>query len=199
MKETKDKIILKALQYFAEHDYQTVSLNSIAKGIGITKGGIYHYFNSKDDLFLECMTSVVDKMKEFSLGSMNENIELEDVLTALFSFDNIFKIMADSFNIDFMDNYYNYSYMIFVGMKKFPQFREMISKLYVEMQQGLEFMFISYAEKGLVRKDINYKLLSFELIALVEGAILVAGFSTEIDLIEVGKDIVKSTIERISV
>ncbi|MCK5675247.1 MAG: hypothetical protein KAH95_17835, partial [Spirochaetales bacterium] len=70
---------------------------------------------------------------------------------------------------------------------------------YVEMQQGLEFMFISYAEKGLVRKDINYKLLSFELIALVEGAILVAGFSTEIDLIEVGKDIVKSTIERISV
>ena len=47
MKETKDKIILKALQYFAEHDYQSVSLNSIAEGIGITKGGIYHYFNSR--------------------------------------------------------------------------------------------------------------------------------------------------------
>ena len=198
MKETKDKIILKALQYFAEHDYQTVSLNSIAKGIGITKGGIYHYFSSKDELFLECMIAVVDKMKEFSLGSMNENIELEEVLSALFSFDNIFKIMADSFDIDFMDNYYNYSYMIFVGMKKFPRFREMISELYVEMQHGLEFMFLAYAEKGLIRKDINYKLLSFELIALVEGAILVAGFSTEIDLVEVGKDIVSSTLERVS-
>ena len=144
------------------------------------------------------MISVVDKMKEFSLGSMSENVELEEVLTALFSFDNIFKIMADSFNIDFMDNYYNYSYMIFVGMKKFPQFREMISKLYGEMQQGLEFMFITYSEKGLIKKDINYKLLSFELIALVEGAILVAGFSTDIDLVEVGNDIVKSTIERVS-
>ena len=109
MKETKEKIILKALQYFAVHDYQTVSLNSIAKGIGITKGGIYHYFSSKDELFLECMTSVVNKMKEFSLGSVSENVELEDVLAALFSFDNIFKIMEESFNIDFMDNYYNYS------------------------------------------------------------------------------------------
>lgn len=199
MKETKEKIILKALQYFVENDYQSVSLNSIAKGIGITKGGIYHYFNSKDELFLECMTVVVNKMKEFSLGSMSGNVELEEVLSALFSFDNIFKIMAESFSIDFMDNYYNYSYMIFVGMKKFPRFRDMISELYVEMQQGLEFMFISYAEKGLIRKDINYKLLSFELIALVEGAILVAGFSTDIDLIEVGKDIVNNTLERISI
>ena len=32
MKETKDKIILKALQYLAENDFQSVSLNSIAEG-----------------------------------------------------------------------------------------------------------------------------------------------------------------------
>ena len=64
MKETKDKIILKALQFFAENDYQTVSLNSIAKGIGITKGGIYHYFVSKDELFLECILAMIDKIEE---------------------------------------------------------------------------------------------------------------------------------------
>jgi hypothetical protein len=89
--------------------------------------------------------------------------------------------------------------MIFVGMKKFPQIREKISKLYSEMQQGLELMFNSYAEQGHIRQDIDYNLLSFELIALVEGAILVAGFSTGVDLGKVGKDFIDSTMKRISV
>ena len=199
MKETKDKIILKALQYFAENDYQTVSLNSIAKGIGITKGGIYHYFSSKDELFYECIIAMIDKIEEFSAGSMSEDPDLNEILIGLFAFENIFKLIDESFNINFLDNYSNYSYMIFVGMKKFPQIREKISKLYSEMQQGLEFMFNSYAEQGHIRQDIDYNLLSFELIALVEGSILVAGFSTGVDLGKVGKDLVESTLERIRV
>ncbi|RKX87740.1 MAG: TetR/AcrR family transcriptional regulator, partial [Spirochaetes bacterium] len=55
MKETKEKIILKALQYFTEHDYEGASLDKIARAIGITKGGIYHYFKSKDELYHDCM------------------------------------------------------------------------------------------------------------------------------------------------
>ena len=130
---------------------------------------------------------------------MSEDADLNKILTDLFAFENIFKLMDESFNIDFKDNYYNYSYLIFVGIKKFPQIREMISKLYSEMQQSLELMFNSYAEKGHIRQDIDYNLLSFELIALVEGSILVAGFSTGVDLGKIGRDLVESTLERIRV
>ncbi len=38
MKETKEKIIRQALEYFTMNDYQGASLNSIARAIGITKG-----------------------------------------------------------------------------------------------------------------------------------------------------------------
>lgn len=37
--ETKEKILLKALQYFTENDYEGASLEKIAGAIGITKGG----------------------------------------------------------------------------------------------------------------------------------------------------------------
>ena len=138
MKETKDKIILKALQYFAENDYQSVSLNSIAEGIGITKGGIYHYFSSKDELYMECLITVFERVREFSIDAMSEDASLEEVLTYLFSFNNIFQGMAESLNIDFLNNYLDYSYLMFVGIKKFPKIAEMVTTIYGEMQHRVE-------------------------------------------------------------
>ncbi len=199
MKETKEKIILKALQYFVENDYQSVSLNSIAKGIGITKGGIYHYFNSKDELFMECMITVFDMVREYSAEAMNEDASLEEVLEFLFSFNNIFRMMAESLNIDFLSNYKDYSYLMFVGIKKFPKIAEMVTAIYDEMQQGLELMFLDQQKKGVIKKEINCRILAFEIIAMIEGAMLVSGFTAGTDLTEVGKDLVKSTLERICV
>jgi len=199
MKETKEKIILKALQYFAENDYQSVSLNSIAEGIGITKGGIYHYFSSKDELFKECMITVFERVREFSMEAMSEDVSLEEVLKYLFSFNNIFQVMAESLNIDFLNNYVDYSYLMFVGIKKFPRITEMITVIYEEMQQGLELLFLDRQVKGVIKKEINCRILAFEIIAMIEGAMLVSGFSTGTDLTEVGRDLVESTMERICV
>ena len=199
MKETKDKIILKALQYFAENDYQSVSLNSIAEGIGITKGGIYHYFSSKDELYLECMITVFERVREFSLDAMSEDASLEEVLKYLFSFNNIFQVMAESLNIDFLNNYFDYSYLMFVGIKKFPQITEMITAIYDEMQQGLELLLLDQQVEGVIKKDINCRILAFEIIAIIEGAMLVSAFSTGTDLAEVGRDLLESTLERIRV
>ena len=199
MKETKDKIILKALQYFVENDYQTVSLNSIAEGIGITKGGIYHYFSSKDELFMECMSTVFEKIRDFSIEAMSESAGLEEVLISLFSFGDIFRMIEESFDIDFLDNYFKYSYLMFTGVMKFPRVREIIANIYGEMQQGLESMFTSLREKGVIKKEIDYKILAFELISMVEGSLLISALLPETDLSEVGKDLVKSTLERICV
>ncbi len=199
MKETKDKIVLKALQYFIKNDYESVSLSSIAEGIGITKGGIYHYFSSKDELFLECIITVFEMVREFSADAMSENASLEEVLESLFSFNNIFQMMSESLNMDFVSNYMDYSYLMFVGIKKFPKIAEMVTIIYDEMQQGLELMFLDQQAKGIIKKDINCKILAFEIVAMIEGAMLVSGFTTGTDLKEVGKDLVKSTLARICV
>jgi len=199
MKETKDKIILKTLQYLAKNDYQSVSLNSIAEGIGITKGGIYHYFNSKDELYMECIITVFERIQEFSMDAMNEDASLEEVLESMFSFDNIFRMIAESFNIDFLNSYFDYISMIFIGIKKFPRVRDMITDIYSQMQQGLELMFTDLKAKGVIKAEINCKLVSFELMAMVEGAMLISELTKDTDLSEVSKDFVMSTLERIRV
>ena len=198
MKETKERIIVKALQYFVENEYQSVSLNAIAEGIGITKGGIYHYFGSKDELFMECMFTVFRNVQEFSAGSLREDSNLEEILTAMFSFDAIFKMMKDVLNIG-VHNYHNFYYLMFMGIKKFPKVKEMINDIYAAMQQELTALFINLKSQGVIKKEIDCKILAFELIAMIEGSLLVSGFTHGTDLSEVGRNFVQSTMERVCV
>ena len=44
VKDTRNRIIIQALSYFTQNNYEKASLNDIAGAINITKGGIYHYF-----------------------------------------------------------------------------------------------------------------------------------------------------------
>ncbi|MGV6846418.1 MAG: TetR/AcrR family transcriptional regulator [Lutibacter sp.] len=51
LKKNKENIILEAaLLLFAEHGYNTTSMESIAKQAGVSKGNLYNYFKSKESL-----------------------------------------------------------------------------------------------------------------------------------------------------
>jgi AcrR family transcriptional regulator len=44
-----------ASRVFAEHDYQAVTMDDIARRSGVGKGTLYRYFDSKEDLFITLM------------------------------------------------------------------------------------------------------------------------------------------------
>ncbi len=48
-----DEILDAALQVFAIHGYRATRLEQVAAAAGVTKGTIYHYFTSKEQLLLE--------------------------------------------------------------------------------------------------------------------------------------------------
>jgi len=197
LRETREKILFKALQYLVENDYETVSLNSIAEGIGITKGGIYHYFSSKEELFKECLVTVFEKMLSISLNAVYEEPKLEDMLRALFSFETYLSEFEIKIGINFAGNYFNFSYLMFMGMKKFPTIKNMVSEIYRQMQHDLNESFLSLQNQGIIRKDINCQYLAFELVAMAEGVMLISDFNKEIDMALVGNDFVKSTLARV--
>ena len=45
-----EKIYVKALELFVANGYDQTALSQIAKELGLTKAGLYHYFSSKEDL-----------------------------------------------------------------------------------------------------------------------------------------------------
>jgi len=49
--KSRNHIIAKATEVFAEHGYYKTSVAMIAESAGISKGLIYNYFKSKDETF----------------------------------------------------------------------------------------------------------------------------------------------------
>jgi AcrR family transcriptional regulator len=81
---SRNKIIKTAIELFATLGYHTTSMDKVAKAAGISKGLIYNYFKSKDEL-LEAV--LMDRMEEyagnmFGLAQSNSPREiLENIIT----------------------------------------------------------------------------------------------------------------------
>lgn len=62
------EIITSAMHVFAEHGIEKSTMSRIAKEIGISKGLMYHYFTSKDQILDACMKWAIEDSQQF----MNE-------------------------------------------------------------------------------------------------------------------------------
>ncbi len=198
MKETKDKIILEALKYFTENDYEGASLTKIARASGITKGGIYHYFESKDELFHESMIFLFSALKDMSANMISKDVKLKDLLKGLFSFDELFEAIAALFQIDLLKDYFNYAYLMFVGIKKFPDLKIMVGEIYASMQEELTVILEALQAKGEVDSSLDCNAMAFELAAMMEGAMLIAGFDSKLDMKSLGIKMADNIEKRIA-
>jgi TetR/AcrR family transcriptional repressor of nem operon len=54
--EVRGKIVQSARKLFNLHGFESVTLDQIMSGAGLTRGGFYSYFNSKSDLYAEVLS-----------------------------------------------------------------------------------------------------------------------------------------------
>jgi AcrR family transcriptional regulator len=53
--ERRAEVLQAALEVFGEMGFERATLQDVAERAGVTKGALYHYFDSKDELFLALM------------------------------------------------------------------------------------------------------------------------------------------------
>jgi AcrR family transcriptional regulator len=49
------EILLAAIEVFSRRGYRSASIREIAESVGLTQAGLLHYFNSKEELFVEVL------------------------------------------------------------------------------------------------------------------------------------------------
>lgn len=49
----RQELLIKSFDLFAEKGYASITMREIAKGLGVSTGTLYHYFPSKEALFLQ--------------------------------------------------------------------------------------------------------------------------------------------------
>src|SRR6056297_791270 len=187
-KDTRDRIILQALTYFTSHDYDRISLKDIAGALEITKGGIYHYFGSKDELFKETLLFTVEGLEKEFNGLTDAYMRgdpampLKKVLRLFFNIEAFGDRSADSVGVDVYKEYENLVYLLFVGLKKFPELRTRIAEIYNGQVSRLTELFERARDKGEIKQKIDARMLAFEIIALVEGSLLVGSLTRSTSL-----------------
>lgn len=83
---TRRKILESAGAEFASRGFEAGSVNTICQNGGVSKGIIYHYFSSKEELYLECVRKCFDSLAQFlqeGLSNMPED-ESDHLLPAYF-------------------------------------------------------------------------------------------------------------------
>ena len=80
--QTRRRIMDGALSEFSRNGYGAGSLNNICSAQGISKGIIYHYFETKDDLFLACvdecfclLTDHIERKMKQAYQSLEQGLE----------------------------------------------------------------------------------------------------------------------------
>lgn len=59
-----ENILSVAARSFREHGADSSGIGTVMKKVGLTKGGFYRHFQSKDDLFVEAVARAFDEMGE---------------------------------------------------------------------------------------------------------------------------------------
>ena len=61
---SKREILVAAMEEFGTHDYEVVTMDSICGNHGISKGMMYHYYPNKDALFLLCVQTTFQDLRD---------------------------------------------------------------------------------------------------------------------------------------
>ena len=78
MNNTKEKILLAALELFSSNGYEATSVSDIASKLGITKGALYKHYKSKRDIF----DSILERMELYDSQGAQEYDLPEESLSA---------------------------------------------------------------------------------------------------------------------
>jgi AcrR family transcriptional regulator len=82
-KKTKDKrnrILSAALKVISENGYEAATIEMIAKSAGVSKGSVYRYYDSKENLVTELINHMFDKFADKINDRIHEDLEALDII-----------------------------------------------------------------------------------------------------------------------
>jgi AcrR family transcriptional regulator len=77
--ERPEEIATAALRLFCKKGYHATSIDEIAEVAGVTKGAVYHHFDSKEDLLQTAMTAFFDEAFQQAMESVAKEPEPDAV------------------------------------------------------------------------------------------------------------------------
>lgn len=81
--DSRQEILRTAARLFQQRGYDATSMNDVAAALKLSKGGLYHHFQSKDEILFEIMNHAMEITQELVIAPVRRIVDPEERLRAL--------------------------------------------------------------------------------------------------------------------
>ncbi len=157
--EAKAKIVKAARAVFAKKGYHDATMDDVAKEVGVSKGALYSYFESKEDL-----------LKEISLEGHQA---LRDILSQTCKFNNLEAALEEVYTRitdQFKGNFHTHFEVVALSSHD-PKIRQIIFEDYQKDIESVEAFVEEKKKQGVIRTDVDASVLAELFTALYLGTL----------------------------
>ncbi|NLI44578.1 MAG: TetR/AcrR family transcriptional regulator [Chloroflexi bacterium] len=171
LQKSREKILETAERLFSQDGYDATSVHEICMTAGVSKGAFYHYFSTKENLFLALMETWLDRMGKTLAGSD----------TAQMAFPENMLLMADHSVELFRTIERHFSVMIEFWKEaiKDPIIWERSVRPQQELLSKLKSQVAVAQQTNAVRRDVDALAAAHLLLACALGYLLQAALNPE--------------------
>lgn len=166
---TKDNIIIAAMRLFLLRGYKNVSLVDVAKEAGITKGGIYHYFGSKEDLLRAAIYHLLERFEAKSVELFSSKQTFQEILKAVMVERELELHMNRILNIEQGDFRTNQASLALEVMHNFPELQARLDRSNLQFCKVIEKKLQQAQQLGEIRLELEPRVLATIILAILSG------------------------------
>lgn len=166
---TKDNIVIAALRLFLLNGYKNVSLVDVANEAGITKGGIYHYFDSKEALLKLAIYHLVDRFEAKYRELFGSDKDFRDTLSAVMVDRQLEMYIEQLLGIKQGDYRANHASLALEVMHSFPEFQQRLDESHLQFLQAIEQKVTIAQKNGEIRPNPDARTMATILLSILSG------------------------------
>ena len=161
----RERIVAGATRAFARDGYAATTIDQIGRELGLSKGSIYTYFGSKEDLFVASLQSIYDNRFAALATAFAADDPIED------KFAKILEKLADIVSPR-DDAFARLSLAGFLESARIPRLLEIKTASHRRFSDLVQRLLREGREAGKVRADAHIASVTVVLLAVSDGLML---------------------------
>jgi AcrR family transcriptional regulator len=156
--EAKARILETATEIFLKNGFKKTKMTEIARRLGVSKGALYQYFSSKDELLMEVLKFGV----QFSRSSVFTNMQLEQ-LPLLSTKEYFDKMIHSSAQVDKL------GVEIASLALHNPDLMKEVRVFYLDEINIVQDFFERAKKEGVIKPDVDTRVLAVSILSFRSG------------------------------
>lgn len=167
--QRKTKILDAAFIVFSAQGYASTTIDHIALESGVSKGGIYTYYASKEEIFLEIAALRFKKRSQLFSSIKQEHLNQNGIINYAYLIRDYLKSVLNSLSEPEVLNTAKFSFEFWSIVTRDPALKQLANSRYSDFYSDLTLQIEEGIRAGFFNKNINLEAIGYILLSTLDG------------------------------